>query len=468
MTGPTITTARHQVPVDVHLILRRDGARGAEVLLSRRAGDVYATGLLHCPSGHVEPGEDVVTAVVREAGEETGVVIDPADVRAAVTLHHRSPAGHIRIGFFFEVLVWQGDPGIREPDVCSEMGWYPLSDLPTDMVAYCWAGLDAYRRGARIARHFQEPDDPVPYRADAGQRLTLLADATPRGGGLDLLDEARRAFAEHAVGRLARVSDASRPRASSQVWRIEGVNGGVWYLKAHRSDRFHRRERHAYESWVRSLGERAPRLVAADGALRAIVVTERPGRSLHGLTLRPPVEREAHRQLGLLTARFHAVAPSVAAPPRGPDEVARHLERAGPHLADGDAELVRELAARRDALPEERWVPTLGGPRPTNVLLDDAGPDLAVGLVDFERAELGPPVRDFVRIADVWDGRPDLADAFFSGYGAVLSPERMRRLECEAGLDAVSGVGHGAEHGDPELVTRGLRTLRRLRTGAFL
>lgn len=36
---------RHRVPVDVHLILRRDTSTGPEVLLSRRAGDVYATGL---------------------------------------------------------------------------------------------------------------------------------------------------------------------------------------------------------------------------------------------------------------------------------------------------------------------------------------------------------------------------------------------------------------------------------------
>lgn len=43
---------RHTVPVDVHLILRRDGEAGPEVLLSRRAGPVYASGLYHCPSVH--------------------------------------------------------------------------------------------------------------------------------------------------------------------------------------------------------------------------------------------------------------------------------------------------------------------------------------------------------------------------------------------------------------------------------
>ncbi|WP_244300316.1 NUDIX domain-containing protein [Streptomyces atroolivaceus] len=64
------------------------------MLLSRRAGTVHATGHWHFPSGHVDgPFEDVVTALVRETNEETGLVVDPDDVRAAVTVHHRAPAG---------------------------------------------------------------------------------------------------------------------------------------------------------------------------------------------------------------------------------------------------------------------------------------------------------------------------------------------------------------------------------------
>jgi len=150
--------------VDVHLILRRDGPEGPHVLLSRRAGAVYATGLWHLPSGHLDgPHEDVVQALIRETREETGVLVDPADVRAAVTVHHRSPARRARVGFFLEVRRWQGTPRIMEPAVCDAMGWYRLDALPDAMVAYCRAGLDAYRDGARLAIHFQRPDDPIPY-----------------------------------------------------------------------------------------------------------------------------------------------------------------------------------------------------------------------------------------------------------------------------------------------------------------
>lgn len=124
--------------------------RGAEVLLSRRAGQVYAAGLWHAPSGHLDGShEDAVTALVREAREETGVVIDPAEVRFAVTVHHRAPGGGARVGMFFEVRAWQGTPRVLEPAVCDAMDWFPLDALPAPMVAYCRAGLDAYRAASR-------------------------------------------------------------------------------------------------------------------------------------------------------------------------------------------------------------------------------------------------------------------------------------------------------------------------------
>ncbi|GAB2618279.1 hypothetical protein GCM10027168_58260 [Streptomyces capparidis] len=166
---------RHTEPVDVHLLLRRDGGAGPEVLLSRRAGPVYASGLWHVPSGHLDgPHEDVVTALIREAREETGVAIDPADVRAAVTVHHRSPHGGARVGFFLEVRRWQGTPRIMEPGVCDAMEWHPLGALPSPMVAYCHAGLDAYRAGGRLAVHFQHPEDPIAHDPTGPDRLRVI------------------------------------------------------------------------------------------------------------------------------------------------------------------------------------------------------------------------------------------------------------------------------------------------------
>ncbi|MYQ49157.1 NUDIX domain-containing protein [Streptomyces sp. SID4985] len=168
------TGRRHTEPVDVHLILRREGTRGTEVLMSRRAGRVYAAGLWHLPSGHLDgPHEDVVTALIREAREETGVLIAATDVRAALTVHHRGPGGDARMGLFFEVRRWSGEPRVMEPEVCDAMTWAPVDALPAPVVAYCHAGLTAYRAGAQLALHFQEPGDTVAHDP-AAERLRVV------------------------------------------------------------------------------------------------------------------------------------------------------------------------------------------------------------------------------------------------------------------------------------------------------
>ncbi|MDP9611011.1 methyltransferase domain-containing protein [Streptomyces demainii] len=169
---------RHAEIVDVHLILRR----GADVLLARRANTGYADGLLHAPSGHVEDGEDVRAALLRETAEEIGIILAPDEVRAVLVMQHKAPTGAARTGWFFEAeLGAPGRPGEdgrepvnREPEKCSELGWFPLDALPDDMVAYCRAGLDAYRAGHRFTLHWHEPGDPIAYDPAGPDRLTPL------------------------------------------------------------------------------------------------------------------------------------------------------------------------------------------------------------------------------------------------------------------------------------------------------
>ncbi|WP_445525419.1 phosphotransferase [Streptomyces cyslabdanicus] len=467
---------RHTEPVDVHLILRRESAAGPEILLSRRAGQVYAAGLWHLPSGHLDgPHEDVVAALVREAREETGVVIDPADARAAVTVHHRSPGGASRTGYFFEVRRWQGTARIAEPDVCDAMGWAPLDALPTGMVAYCRAGLDAYSAGARLAVHFQLPGDAVAF--DSGtDRLRIVPDVTGRAFA-SRPDAAVVEFAERAVGRITEWTDASWARENSRVWRAQGIQGGTWYVKVHQNDKFHGREVRGLRTWAPALGAAAPRLVAADERLRAVVLTAVPGRPLHGALLTPRQERALFHRIGALARRIHQSSPPRPAPAGSGPTIAkadRHLAGAQSHLKPGDEEFVRELVRQAENLQLLDWVETHGDFQLRNILYatETASEDTAcergdaddlVAVIDFERSEPGPAVRDLVRLSDAWDGRPDLFEAFLSGYGRHLTAAEEARLVIDTALDAVSGIAYGTAHGDPELIERGRRTLTRLR-----
>ncbi|MEU8653537.1 NUDIX domain-containing protein [Streptomyces sp. NPDC048737] len=136
--------------------------------------------------------------------------------------------------------------------------WSSFDKLPAPTVAYCRAGLDAYRAGARMGVHFQETGDPIAY--DPAVDRLLLVPGHGRHGAVP--EDAAHAFAERAVGRITRWTDVSWAREESRVWRAHGVEGGTWYVKVHQNDRFHQREVAALRGWVAGLGEAAPRLLA--------------------------------------------------------------------------------------------------------------------------------------------------------------------------------------------------------------
>ncbi|MGW6485759.1 phosphotransferase [Streptomyces sp. NPDC055056] len=181
-----------------------------------------------------------------------------------------------------------------------------------------------------------------------------------------------------------------------------------------------------------------------------------------------PSDRRAGR-------RIHQASPPRPAPADSGPAVARadrRLAAARSHLLPGDEEFVRDLARQAKDLPPLEWVETHGDFQLRNILHDpdtrtaeneaeDSGP--FVGVIDLERSEPGPAVRDLVRLSDAWHGRPDLLGAFLAGYGRPLPPAEQARLVIDAALDSVSSIAYGSTHADPELVERGRRTLARLR-----
>ncbi|MFC0864057.1 NUDIX domain-containing protein [Sphaerimonospora cavernae] len=140
---------RYQVTVDVHVLLERAG----QILLCLRQGTGYADGLYCLPSGHLEEGETVVQCAIREAREEVGVIIDPADLRPATVVHHLSPEGWPRIGVFFAVSRWSGEPYNAEPGKCGGLAWAPIDALPDSTVPYTAAGVELYRSDMGIGVH---------------------------------------------------------------------------------------------------------------------------------------------------------------------------------------------------------------------------------------------------------------------------------------------------------------------------
>lgn len=136
-----------------YVVLRRPGPRGDEVLLQRRAGTGYMDGRWAVLAGHVDPGESVHEAAVREAFEESGVRVDPTDLRPVTALHRferGGPAVEQRLDVFFEVTAWEGEPVLREADRASAMGWFPLQGLPDPVVPHERTVLDLLGAGGTV------------------------------------------------------------------------------------------------------------------------------------------------------------------------------------------------------------------------------------------------------------------------------------------------------------------------------
>ncbi|TDD62951.1 NUDIX hydrolase [Actinomadura rubrisoli] len=142
-------TDRYRSIVDVHVILER----GDEILLLERQGTGYCDGMLHLPSGHLDDGEPLTHGAAREAHEEVGVHIDPADLVLITVVHHRQRPDLARIGMFFTTTRWTGEPHNAEPHKCGKIQWHDPRLLPEHTIPYPAAGIAAYLTGIPFVAH---------------------------------------------------------------------------------------------------------------------------------------------------------------------------------------------------------------------------------------------------------------------------------------------------------------------------
>ncbi|WP_182112969.1 MULTISPECIES: NUDIX domain-containing protein [unclassified Actinotalea] len=140
--------------------------RRDKVLLQLRQGTGYMDGYWCLLAGHVDLGESVVDAAVREVREESGVRVAAEDLEPLTTLHRFEPGGppvEQRCDVFFEAWRWSGSPRLAEPDKASAMAWFPLDALP-DVVPHERLVLDHLARGTRPPALLVVRLDPPPDR----------------------------------------------------------------------------------------------------------------------------------------------------------------------------------------------------------------------------------------------------------------------------------------------------------------
>ena len=190
---------RFQATVAVHLFL----FRGGNVLLLRRHNTGYADGKYSVIAGHLDGDEPATLAMAREAAEEAGIVVDPADLRFVHAMHRKEAgAADERIDLFFAATDWRGEPTIGEPEKCRELRWASLNALPENVVPYVRAALDHALHNRSYAEFWPDaaPSEKPVVRPgvrvvliDADERVLLFAGTAddgsrfwfPPGGGIE-------------------------------------------------------------------------------------------------------------------------------------------------------------------------------------------------------------------------------------------------------------------------------------------
>ena len=147
VAADTAGHSRHfQLIIDVHLLLLSDD----EVLLGRRANTGYGDGAYEPPSGRLAERETLVEAAARIAAAQVGITLDPTRISLAHVMHDVSGAG--RMAFFLTADAWVGEPGTAASSY-SDFGWFPLYQLPANMIDRARVAVRNFAAGARFSTY---------------------------------------------------------------------------------------------------------------------------------------------------------------------------------------------------------------------------------------------------------------------------------------------------------------------------
>jgi 8-oxo-dGTP pyrophosphatase MutT (NUDIX family) len=132
----------------VAAVIVHDQATGRVLLIQRGAASKFAPLHWDLPSGKTEKGESVTTAAARELKEETGLTVDPARLRVAGIIHGawgvEAPNGFLTV--IFSAHQWNGEPVNAEPRNHAQIAWFPVTEVPADLVPDRRQALLSYLR----------------------------------------------------------------------------------------------------------------------------------------------------------------------------------------------------------------------------------------------------------------------------------------------------------------------------------
>lgn len=114
----------------------------------RRFNTGFADGQYSVPAGHLDGGETVIAAAVREGQEEVGVQLEADCLHFSHVMHRMD--GEERVDFFVTVSQWNDEPINAEPDKCDDIRWVKVDELPENTVPYIRRALSNHQKGIKF------------------------------------------------------------------------------------------------------------------------------------------------------------------------------------------------------------------------------------------------------------------------------------------------------------------------------
>lgn len=139
---------REQFLSAVYLIIKNEQN---EILFQRRQGTKLWPGFLALPAGHVDTGENVYDAVVREAKEELNITISIENIIDTFVVNRRNKSIPSYYDVYFEIDSYVGNIIINEPEKCSELKWINIEDLPEDVIDFEKVALLNNKKGIKFS-----------------------------------------------------------------------------------------------------------------------------------------------------------------------------------------------------------------------------------------------------------------------------------------------------------------------------
>ena len=124
---------RYKMPVSVKILLFNENG---EVLLLKRKKTGFGDGEYGLIGGHVEKGENVKKAIIREVNEEIGIEIAENELQFRNIMNRKVNENIEYIDFVFTAKKWNGSIVNMEPEKCSELKWCSPDKLPSNTLDF--------------------------------------------------------------------------------------------------------------------------------------------------------------------------------------------------------------------------------------------------------------------------------------------------------------------------------------------